>query len=145
MPEYMEVASGFIGAGVETLASRAAVELDKSQGWNANQPYMRVRTWVDWGLGLGTAVVLFWKGSAIKSKRPKLYEAIAGVGHAAVANAAPHIEEQVTGIRPYSPIPKYAQKTMTPPQTRPNTIQIKSLQQPGVMEIQAMTPPLRLS
>ncbi len=138
MPKYTEVASGYFGAGIEKIASRGAQEIDKKKGWDTNNPVKRVQTWVDWLSALGSAVALLTLEKKL-NRHPKAYEFIQGWGHGALANAGNTIEETATGIAPYQPIPKYAQKTITTPTSTPG-INIKALKQPGTLDVQSFKP-----
>ena len=137
-PKYTEVASGFLGAGIEKLASRGAQELDKSKGWEINDPVKRSQTWVDWLSAIGSAVALLTLSDKL-DRHPKAREFVSGWGHGAVANAGNTIEETVTGIAPYKPIPRYAQKTITTPNSSAG-INIKAIRQPGIVDIQSFKP-----
>ena len=138
MPKYTEVASGFLGAGIEKIASRGAQKIDKKKGWDANNPVKRSQTWVDWLSALGSAVALLTLEDKL-ARHPKAYEFIQGWGHGALANAGNTIEETATGIAPYQPIPKYAQKTITTANSG-GGINIKAIRQPGTVDVMSFKP-----
>ena len=104
MPEYGEIAAGYGGAFLTGLVVRGAKELDKTLKTNTNPPIFRADSLITWGVALGSALGLLWKGRNLKSRHPKIYEGLKGAGHGATALSLAPAEEQITGVKTFSQV-----------------------------------------